>query len=185
MNTHIFSHSLQTCTCGTITRELTDSTGVGIVSIGNKQFITRSQHNLGTSEHSASLQTTLSNMEPLKTKYAHVFVDGEDQYVFVRVLGTGRDASAQLVIHAQTGELFVRKVDKRLLDEQETEKEDNERILFLVQSQARARGVELNTAHLFSAEDIPAPQRRGRSYIAVPPCQIFQVLQRRHHRWPS
>lgn len=100
-------------------------------------------------------------MELHNTGYAHVFVDGEDHYLFVRVLGTGRDASAQLVVHVQTGELFVRKVEKRLLDDEEKEKEDNERILFLVQSQARILGVQVNTAHLFSAEDVPASHRRG------------------------
>lgn len=100
-------------------------------------------------------------MEPLEAKYAHVFVDGEDQYLFVRVLAIGMEASAQLVIHVQTGELVVRKVDKRLLTERETEKQDPERILFLVQSQARLRGFKPNTAHLLSADDVPAPQRKG------------------------
>lgn len=100
-------------------------------------------------------------MEPLETKYGHVFVDGEDQYLLVRVLGIGMEASAQLVMHVQTGELVVRKVDKRLLDEREREKEDPERILFLVQSQARLRGVQPNTARLLSAQDVPAAPRRG------------------------
>lgn len=100
-------------------------------------------------------------MEPSEFKYGHAFVDGEDQYLFVRVLGVGMEASAQLVVHVQTGELVVRKVDKRLLDTSETEKQDPERILFLVQSQARLRGVQPNTAHLLSADDVPAPQRRG------------------------
>ncbi|KAG6365666.1 hypothetical protein INS49_007277 [Diaporthe citri] len=100
-------------------------------------------------------------MESLETKYGHLFVDGEDQYLFVRVLGIGMEASAQLVVHVQTGELVVRKVDKRLLDTREKEKQDPERILFLVQSQARLRGVQPNTAHLLSADDVPAPQRRG------------------------
>lgn len=91
-------------------------------------------------------------MEPLETKYAHVFVDGEDKYVLIKVLATASEASAQLVVHAQTGDLFVRKVGKFLLDEGQKEKQDPERILFLLQSQARLRGVQLNTAHLCSAE---------------------------------
>lgn len=104
-------------------------------------------------------------MEPLETKYGHVFVDGEDKYVLIRVLATGSEASAQLVVHAQTGDLFVRKVGKMLLDESQKKKEDPERILFLVQSQARLRGVQLNTAHLYSAGDVPAPQRGGRELL--------------------
>lgn len=104
-------------------------------------------------------------MEPLEIKYAHVFVDGEDKYVLVKVLATGSEASAQLVVHAQTGDLFVRKVGKILLDGREKEKEDPERILFLMQSQARLRDVQLNTAQLYSAEDVPAPQRGGRELL--------------------
>lgn len=100
-------------------------------------------------------------MESVETRYGHVFVDGEDHYLFVRVLGIGMEASAQLLVHVQTGDLVVRKAEKRLLDEWGTEKQDPERILFLVQSQARLRGIQPNTAHLLSADDVPAPQRRG------------------------
>lgn len=97
----------------------------------------------------------------LKMKFGHVFMDGEDQYLFIKILGTGSDATAQLVLHVQTGELVVRKVAKRLLDEEETEVEDPERILFLLQTQAHQHGMQLKVSHLYSADDEPAPQRRG------------------------
>lgn len=100
-------------------------------------------------------------MASQEKKYGHVFVDGEDQYLLIRVLGIASEASAQLVVHVQTGELIVRKVNKLLLNEQEKEKQDPERILFLVQSQARLQGVEPNVIQLYSAEDVPAPPRRG------------------------
>lgn len=88
-------------------------------------------------------------------------MDGGDQYLFVKILGTGSEASAQLVVHLQTGELVVRKVAKRLLDEEETEVEDPERILFSLQTQAHKHGIQLKVSHLYSADDEPAPQRRG------------------------
>lgn len=100
-------------------------------------------------------------MEDIEMKYCHVFMDEEDQFLFVRNLGTGHEASAQLVVHAQTGETIVRKVNKRLLDEWHLEKQDPERVLFLIQSQAYLHGVQPNLTKLLMAEDVPAPQRRG------------------------
>lgn len=100
-------------------------------------------------------------MESLEMKYCHVFMDGEDQYLFIKILGSGMYATAQLILQVQTGELVVRKVEKRRLDELEKEEEDPERILFLIQSQARQRGLQPNVSHLYSADDEPAPQRRG------------------------
>ncbi|KAH8781033.1 hypothetical protein F5883DRAFT_516390 [Diaporthe sp. PMI_573] len=100
-------------------------------------------------------------MESIEMKFGHVFMDGEDQYLFIKILGSGLYATAQLVLQVQTGELVVRKVDKRLFDELEKQEEDPERILFQVQSQARQRGLQPNVSHLYSADDKPAPQRRG------------------------
>lgn len=94
-------------------------------------------------------------------KFGHIFMDGEDQYLFIKIQGYGSQASAQLVLHVQTGELVVRKVAKYLLDEQEIEEEDPERVLFLLQAQAHQHGMQLKVAHLYSASDEPTPQRRG------------------------
>ncbi|KAL1880028.1 polo-like kinase 3 [Diaporthe australafricana] len=46
----------------------------------------------------------------LVTRYSHLFVDGEDQYLFVKNLGRGAYSRAQLVLHLQSGELRVRKI---------------------------------------------------------------------------
>ncbi|POS76279.1 hypothetical protein DHEL01_v205333 [Diaporthe helianthi] len=101
-------------------------------------------------------------MESDGMKYGHILTDGADQYLFIKVLGSGADASAQLVRHVQTGELVVRKVERRLLnEEQKQEEQDPERILFLLQSRAREAGVQPNISYLQSADELPTPQRRG------------------------
>lgn len=129
--------------------------GIRIEPIGNEQSITRLQRYIRRQRFAAK---TFETMETAETKYAHVFVSGEDQYLFVRLLAVASESNAQLVVNARTGELLVRKVGNRLLNEREREKEDPERILFLLQSQARLRGVQSNLAHLLAAEDVPAPQ---------------------------
>lgn len=43
-------------------------------------------------------------------KFAHLFQDGDAQFLFIKTLGSGAEGVAQLVSHTQTGELAVRKV---------------------------------------------------------------------------
>lgn len=45
----------------------------------------------------------------LKTRYVPVFKEMHDEYIFIRELGEGAQASAQLVLHLQSGEYRVRK----------------------------------------------------------------------------
>lgn len=46
-------------------------------------------------------------------RYVHLIKNGNDEYVFVRNIGTGVQSSAQLVLDRQTGEYLVRKVGNR------------------------------------------------------------------------
>lgn len=43
--------------------------------------------------------------------YVAVFIDGEDQYIYIQSLGQGFQGQAQLVLHVQSGQYRVRKVD--------------------------------------------------------------------------
>ncbi|KAG8161391.1 hypothetical protein KVR01_008378 [Diaporthe batatas] len=99
-------------------------------------------------------------MEPIEVKFGHLFIDGEDQYLLIKTIGSGADAIAQLVLHVQTGELVVRKVGNVLLNEDQIHREDPERVLFALQSQARERGVQPSISHLQSADEVPTPQKR-------------------------
>lgn len=99
-------------------------------------------------------------MASLETKFGHVFTNGEDQYLFIKIVGSGADASAQLALHVQTGELIVRKVGRRLLNLEQVQQEDPERILFSLQAQAQQRGVQPNVSYLQSANELPTPQRQ-------------------------
>lgn len=103
-----------------------------------------------------------------------MFVDGEDQYLYVRTLGIGMEASAQLVIHVQTGDLVMRKVNKHLIEELETESDDPERVLFLIQSQARLHGVQPNIALLYSADDVPSPHVSDNSKLLYHRVKYFR-----------
>lgn len=137
--------------------------GIRIEPIGNEQSIARLQRYTRRQRFAAR---TLETMKTIETKYAHVFVNGEDQYLFVKLLAVGSEANAQLVVNARTSELLVRKVGHDLLNERDREKEDPEKILFLLQSQARLRGgVQPNLAHLQAAEDVPAPQESDGSLL--------------------
>ncbi|KUI53194.1 putative serine/threonine-protein kinase roco8 [Cytospora mali] len=68
-------------------------------------------------------------------KYAHLFVDGDDQYLFVKILGNGDQSYAQLMWHLQSGKLRVRK------------------------ERARKTSVQPNIVHMFSGGDVPARQQ--------------------------
>ncbi|KAK7698537.1 hypothetical protein SLS64_012405 [Diaporthe eres] len=92
------------------------------------------------------------------TGFCHLFLDAGDQYLFVKDLGYGAHSQAQLVQHLQTGELRVRKVSRRHLDEKEKKKEDREKVLFYLQEQAAKLGIQPHIAHLFSANDVPAAE---------------------------
>jgi hypothetical protein len=100
-------------------------------------------------------------MDYFERSYGHVFLSGDDQYLFIKNLGSGKDAVAQLVLRVPTGEFVVRKVDKRLLKESETENEDPEKILFKLQSRTCQDGLPPNVSHLYSAADEPEPPRQG------------------------
>ncbi|KUI67452.1 hypothetical protein VM1G_02920 [Cytospora mali] len=69
-------------------------------------------------------------------KYAHLFVDGDDQYLFVKSLGNGDQSYAQLMWHLQSGKLRVRK------------------------ERARKTSVQPNIVHMFSGGNVPARQQK-------------------------
>lgn len=73
------------------------------------------------------------------TRHGHLFVDGQDEYLFVKTLGCGPNSQAQLVLHLQTGELRVRKVTLRHLDKHMKKSEDKEKVIFYQQDQATSR----------------------------------------------
>ncbi|ROV96960.1 hypothetical protein VSDG_04107 [Cytospora chrysosperma] len=70
-------------------------------------------------------------------KYAHLFADGDDQYLFVRNLGNGDQSYAQLLWHLHFGGLRVRK------------------------ERARETNVQPNIVRLFSGTDVPARQEQA------------------------
>ncbi|ROV97413.1 hypothetical protein VMCG_06878 [Cytospora schulzeri] len=70
-------------------------------------------------------------------KYAHLFVDGDDQYLFATKLGNGAQSYAQLMWHIHSGELRVRK------------------------ERARVADVEPNIVRIFSGGDVPARQEQA------------------------
>lgn len=53
----------------------------------------------------------MASAEP-NTRYVPVFVEGDEQYVYVQELGVGFQAQAQLVQHVQSGDYLVRKISK-------------------------------------------------------------------------
>lgn len=129
------------------------------------------------------------------TRFCHLFLDGEDQYLFVKNLGSGAYSQAQLVLHLPTGELRVRKVSRRHLDEPEKQKEDREKVLFYLQEQATKLGVQPHIAHLFSAHDVPAAQGAGegkwsrvaymRYYNGGDVCQLYEAYDASGQAMPS
>lgn len=106
-------------------------------------------------------------MPPLNlvTRFGHLFTDRDDQYLFVKNLGRGASSRAQLVLHCQSGELRVRKVSLRYLDENDIKVEDREKVLFYLQEQAAKKRLQPNISHLFSASDVLASpsQESGRN----------------------
>jgi serine/threonine protein kinase len=90
------------------------------------------------------------------TKFCQLFLDGDDQYVFIKLLGQGLSSQAQLVLHVQTGELRVRKVSHQPLKHEDTKIEDREKVLFYLQEQAAMRQVHPHISYLYSAGDVPA-----------------------------
>lgn len=95
-------------------------------------------------------------------KYAHLFVDEDDQYLFVKNLGSGAQSYAQLVWHLQSGELRVRKVSVRRLSHTEKEKDDTERdLLTKLQERARETNLQPNIVRIFSGGDVPARQEQA------------------------
>lgn len=129
------------------------------------------------------------------TGFCHLFLDGEDQYLFVKNLGFGVYSQAQLVLHLQTGELRVRKVSRRQLDEQQMKKEDREKVLFYLQEQAAKLGIQPHIAHLFSANDVPAAQGADegkwsrvaylRYYNGGDVCHLYEAYEGCGQRMPS
>lgn len=121
-------------------------------------------HHVGAQQFSKKTFLTTNSLE-MTGKFGHVFTDGEDQYLYIKVIGSGADGIAQLVLHVQTGELVVRKVERLLLTQEQTQEEDPERILFSIQSQARQRGMQLNISYLQSADEVPTPPTRGQQLL--------------------
>lgn len=131
----------------------------------------------------------------LITRFCHLFLDGEDQYLFVKNLGFGENSQAQLVLHLQTGELRVRKVSRTYLDEDEKNTEDREKVLFYLQEQAAKLGIQPHIGHLFSANDVPAAQGAGkgkwsrvaylRYYNGGDVCQLYDAYDQRGQEMPS
>lgn len=129
------------------------------------------------------------------TRFCHLFLDGEDQYLFVKDLGYGANSQAQLVLHLQTGELRVRKVSRRNLDKNEKKKEDREKVLFYLQEQAAKLGIQPHIAHLFSANDVPTAQGAGkgkwsrvaymRYYNGGDVCQLCEAYEESGQGMPS
>ncbi|KAJ0108151.1 hypothetical protein J7T55_007270 [Diaporthe amygdali] len=94
-------------------------------------------------------------------RFGHVFVEGQDQYLFVKSLGYGASSQAQLVLHVQSGDLLVRKVKTERLCEAEKNIPDRENVLFYLQQQAAQRDEQPNIVRLFSANDVWAVQGPG------------------------
>lgn len=90
-------------------------------------------------------------------KYSHLFVDGDDDYLFARILGTGEQSYAQLMWRLQSGDLRVRKVSVKQLKPSEKEEDDTERdILTKLQERAREANAQPNIVRIFSGGDVPA-----------------------------
>lgn len=129
------------------------------------------------------------------TRFCHLFLDGDDQYLFVKNLNFGANSQAQLVLHLQTGELRVRKVSRRYLDDQQKKKEDREKVLVYLQEQAAKLGIQPHIAHLFSANDVPAAQGAGegkwsrvaymRYYNGGDVCQLCEAYEESGQGMPS
>lgn len=129
------------------------------------------------------------------TRFCHLFLDGADQYLFVKNLGFGAKSQAQLVLHLQTGELRVRKVSLKPLNENETKVEDKEKVLFYLQQEAAKLGLQPHMAHLFSATDVPAAPGKGKGkwarvsymkyYNGGDVCQLYEAYDESGQGMPS
>lgn len=62
------------------------------------------------SKISSRKKYTMATAKP--NNYVPIFVEGDDEYVYVQELGVGFQAQAQLVRHTQSGEYRVRKISK-------------------------------------------------------------------------
>lgn len=129
------------------------------------------------------------------TRFSHMFIDGADQYLFVKNLELGSCSQAQLVLHLQTGELRVRKVSREHLDEDEKKSEDREKVLFYLQQQAQKLGIQPHIAQLFSTNDVPAAQGAGEGkwsrvlympyYNGGDVCQLYEAYNESGQQMPS
>ncbi|KUI73085.1 Serine/threonine-protein kinase Nek6 [Cytospora mali] len=90
-------------------------------------------------------------------RYGHIFVDGDDQYLFVSHLARGAQCHVQLVVKVspQAGELLIRKVAIHRLESPMLISEDNEsRAGLYLQEQARLTQVQPNIVHLYSVNNV-------------------------------
>lgn len=106
-------------------------------------------------------------MFKMSSRYAHLFLHGDDQYIFVDRLGTGNQGATQKVLHVQSGELRVRKVTyERLKIEGESSQEyggSENAILTLLQESAHNRGARPNIVQFHGGADIPVSSQDSRS----------------------
>jgi len=90
-------------------------------------------------------------------KFAHLFKEGNDLYLFVDKLGNGCFSLAQRVWHVESGKTRVRKVTHRRLRAEAVKIPDNEvRILSLLTKAPSVPGITPRFARLLAHSDIPS-----------------------------
>ncbi|ROV95422.1 hypothetical protein VMCG_08484 [Cytospora schulzeri] len=95
-------------------------------------------------------------------RYGHLFVDGEDQYLFAGYLARGSQCQVQLVVKVspQRGELLIRKVTIHRLESPRSMSEDQEHMAALhIWEEAQRAQVQPNIVRLYSAKNIESSPR--------------------------
>ncbi|KAK1763745.1 kinase-like domain-containing protein [Phialemonium atrogriseum] len=93
-------------------------------------------------------------------KFAHLFKEGEDSYLFVDRLGDGCFSHAQKVWHVQSRKIMVRKVRHRRLESKDVTEPDTEvRTLSLLEKAPSMPGITPRLAKLRAYADIPRVTR--------------------------
>ncbi|CAN8105555.1 unnamed protein product [Discula destructiva] len=108
----------------------------------------------------------------LPDRFVPVFLIGDDEYIFIQILGEGIQGQAQLVLHVQSGEYRVRKVfkHKHTFVEIDDSAEKNEgRILEFLQTEASKSQMSPNivTIHGSSNVVLATENTQDRMYMAV------------------
>lgn len=101
-------------------------------------------------------------------RYGHMFVNGEDRYLFVNHLARGAQSHVQLVVKVSgpIGELLIRKVTMYRLKSSVLPYEDNELMAVLhLQEQAQKADLQPNIISIYSFQDVessPVPTCHSR-----------------------